>query len=274
MLRLLLLSLLAATSSASAVVIRHDVDDTEYRVTAAEFPALVDMPGEGHGVLVEPRWVVTAAHTIPSQPGPWQVVINGVPRNVERVVTHPGYKLPPHALIHQAMATGEAVLVLVLLASSDDIAMLKLSEAVTDVVPAPLYLGSDEANRIVRILGKGAAGTGAIGHDPQGPNRTELRRAFNTVTSAHERWFCYVFDAPPSGLPLEGILGNGDSGGPALIEVDGQWRLAGLASWKFLEGDVRTVWPGRYGQSACNVRISHYASWIEGVIAGEPPAAG
>ncbi|MPS35476.1 MAG: hypothetical protein E2593_09305, partial [Stenotrophomonas sp.] len=73
-------------------------------------------------------------------------------------------------------------------------------------------------------------------------------------------------------LPLEGMLGNGDSGGPLLIEDGGQWRLAGLGSWKVMAGDVRTARPGRYGQTACNVRASHYADWIQAVISGRPPA--
>jgi hypothetical protein len=41
------------------------------------------------------------------------------------------------------------------------------------------------------------------------------------VTSAHERWLCDVFDAPSSALWLEGRTGNGDSGGPVLVDVDG-----------------------------------------------------
>lgn len=266
MARLLLLMLLAVTSSASAVVIRHDVDDAKYRIPASGFPALVDMPGEGHGVLIAPQWIVTAAHTIPPHQALKQILINGAPREVERVIVHPGYRTPPHELVHQAMATGEAVLILVLLASSDDIALIRLSDPVTDVAPVDIYKGSDEANQVITILGKGATGKGDTGHDPHGPNRTELRRAFNTVTSAHERWFCYVFDAPPSALPLEGVLGNGDSGGPALIEVEGKLLLAGVASWKLLEGDVRTARPGRYGQTACNVRLGHYVDWIDSVI--------
>ena len=48
---LLLILLLAMSLTASAIVIRHDVDDSKYRIPASEFPALVDMPGEGHGVL-------------------------------------------------------------------------------------------------------------------------------------------------------------------------------------------------------------------------------
>lgn len=75
-----------------------------------------------------------------------------------------------------------------------------------------------------------------------------------------------MFDEPPAALPLEGILGNGDSGGPALVQVEDRWLLAGLASWKVVQGHVMTTRPGRYGQIACNVRLSHYIEWIESVI--------
>jgi hypothetical protein len=265
---LLLVLVFAVSSTAVAIVIRHDVDDSMYRIPASEFPALVDMPGEGHGVLIAPQWVTTAAHTIPGHAELRQVVINGVTRDVERVVMHSGYKTLPQELIDQAMASGEAMLIVVFLASSDDIAMVKLTQPVTDVAPVAIYNGSDEAGQIVKIVGKGATGTGATGHDPGGPNRTELRRAFNKITSAYDRWICYVFDEPPSALPLEGVPGNGDSGAPVLIEIENQWLLAGLVSWKVVQGNVMTARPGRYGQINCNVRLSHYIEWIESVMSG------
>jgi hypothetical protein len=273
MLRLLLCTaLLATTSIASAIVIRDDVDDAKYRIPASEFPALVDMPGEGHGVLIAPQWVVTAAHVLPMQDEDWKVVIDRTPRHVERVVVHPGYKTLPQPLIDQAMASGEAMLIVVFLASSDDIALVKLARPVTDVAPVANYPAHDEPGQIIKIIGKGATGTGASGHDPAGPNRTELRRAFNRVSSAYDRWLCYVFDEPAAALPLEGVLGNGDSGGPVLIQVEDQWLLAGLASWKVVQGHVMTARPGRYGQVACSVRVSHYIEWIEGVMSGKPQA--
>jgi len=266
MIRLLLVVLLAASSAASAVVIRHDVDDSEYRIPASEFPALADMPGEGHGVLVAPQWVITAAHTIPAHANPLSVTINGIARDIDRIVVHPGYRTVPQTLIDQAMASGEAMLIVVFLASSDDIALIKLSHPVTDVAPVELYDGDNEAGQIARIIGKGATGTAAAGHHPNGPNRTGLRRAFNAITSAYDRWLCYVFDEPPQALPLEGVLGNGDSGGPVLLQAGDRWLLAGLGSWKVVQGDVRTARPGRYGQTTCNVRVSHYLEWIGGVM--------
>ena len=272
MTRFLLLALCAVTSAASAVVIRHDLDDSRYRVPASEFPALVDMPGEGHGVLVAPQWVVTAAHAVTWQTEVKEVLMNGVPRDVEHLVIHPGYRKPPQELIDQALATGDATLIRVLLASSDDIALLKLARPVTDVSPVAPYEADEELGQTAKIIGKGATGNGAVGYGPHDPHRTELRRAFNKITSAHGRWFCYVFDSAPSALPLEGMTGNGDCGGPALIQVDGQWLLAGLPSWTVAQGDVRTLRQGLYGQVSCNVRVSHYIDWIESHVSSQPQA--
>ena len=263
--------LLTMSGLAGAIVIRHDVDDARYRVPAAEFPALVDMPGEGHGVLIAPQWIVTAAHTLPLHSVLDQVTLNGQPRKVQRVVTHPGYKTLPQSLIDPAMATGEAMLIVVFLANIDDIALIQLVEPVTDVMPVRMYEGTDEVGQLAKLLGKGATGNGAEGHDPKGPNRTELRRAYNRVTSAYDRWFCYVFDEPSAAEPLEGVLGNGDSGGPVLIEQNGEWRLAGQGAWKVVQGNVLTARPGRYGQVTCNVRLSHYRDWMEQVMSGAQP---
>lgn len=270
--RLLLLALFAVSSTASAIVIRDDLDDSQYRVPASELPALVDMPGEGHGVLIAPQWVVTAAHAVTWQTEIKEVLINGVSRDVERLVVHPAYVKPPQALIDQVMATGDATLLRVLLASSDDIALLKLKQPVTDVAPVVLYKGDDELGQIAKIVGKGATGNGATGYGAHDAHRTELRRAFNKITSADGRWFCYVFDPAPSALPLEGMTGNGDSGGAVLIQVKDQWLLAGLPSWATAQGDVRTLRMGLYGQSGCNVRISHYIGWIESAMSSQPRA--
>ena len=269
MTRLLLLALLVVSFSASAIVIRGDLDDSKYRISASEFPALVDMPGEGHGVLIAPQWVITAAHAITWQSDIKHVTLNGISRDVERVVIHPGYKKPPQELLHQALATWDWTLFVVLLSSSDDIALIKLAQPVTDVSPAAIHQGDDELGQIIKIIGKGATGTGVTGYDFNSAHRTELRRAYNKVTSAHGRWFCYVFDKPSETLPLEGGSGSGDSGGPILIEAEKGWLLAGLTSWTAAQGAIRTP-PGQYGQISCNVRLRHYKEWIESMISAQP----
>lgn len=266
--RLLCLALLFVSCAAHTIVIRDDVDDAEYRVPASDFPALVDLPGEGHGVLIDPEWVVTAAHAITWQSAITEVSLDGKPKAVERVVIHPGYQQPAQALQEQALATWDWTLFRAQLASSDDIALVQLKEAVTDVSPVTLYTRDDEFGQTVTVFGKGASGHGATGYEFSDPHRTELRRAQNRVTSAHGRWLCYLFDAPPDALPLEGGTGSGDSGGPVLIAAGEDWLLAGLGSWVDPQSTVRK--PGRYGQVSCNVRLSHYRDWIESVRSAKP----
>lgn len=261
---LFLAALLAVTSTASGVVIRHDVDDSSYRVPPCVFPALVDMPGEAHGVLVAPSWIVTAAHTITGPVA--EVTLGGVPRAVERLIVHSGYKSLPESLIREALASGDASKAMEFQASNKDIALIKLAQPVADVAPAIVYQGKDELGKLVKLLGRGATGDGADGENPHSSRRAELRRAFNTVSIADAGWLGYVFDADSSSHGLEGIGGSGDSGGPVLIEVNGQWQLAGLAAWKLVEGDAASFRAGIYGQTSYNVRLSSYAEWIAATI--------
>jgi len=268
MTRLISLLLLALSAPAGALILRHDVDDARYQVPVTEFRALVDLPHEAHGVLIAPQWVVTAAHATQWHEHPIEAVtLNGTSRKVERVVVHPGFKPLPAELL-----SGDAAPAMRWQAASDDIALIKLAEPVTDVTPVAIHRAGDEMGKLVKLLGKGATGNGRDGQDPHSPHRTQLRRAFNLVTVADTRWLGYRFDAPGAAHPLEGMVGSGDSGGPMLLEVDGEWHLAGLASWTYYEGDVAAYRAGVYGLSSRYLRISRYAAWIDDVLTSDKAA--
>jgi secreted trypsin-like serine protease len=274
--RLLLICLLATSLPVSAIVIRHDVDDAQYRATTAEFPALVDLPGEGHGVLIARQWVVTAAHAVTWQSEIKTVELNGKARNVDKVIVHSGYKKLPQELIDQAIRTSDATRIVDFLASQDDIALIKLTTPVSDVAPATLFSGNNELGQSVELIGKGATGTGLTGQGANAPHRTDLRHAQNKIVDVdvEDRWICYVFDKPPAGVALEGISGDGDSGGPVLMQVEGQWQVAGLASWKKHAHDNALVRdPGVYGQKNYNVRVSHYRKWIDDQMGAKSSSA-
>ncbi|SDK58230.1 S1 family peptidase [Microbulbifer yueqingensis] len=263
----LFLVVFALSSTASAIVIRDDTEDEKYQVPASALPALADFPGEGHGVLISPQWVVTAAHVACMQHHVPEIVINGLSREVESVVVHSGYKTPPQALIKETLASGDGSELRAFLASSDDIALVKLKAPVSDVKPISLYRGRDEIGSTVKLIGKGATGSGSDGPEPHAPHRTSLRRAFNVISSVDTRWISYSFDPPESAVQLEGMSGNGDSGGPVLIREQGQWQLAGLVAWETSQRDLRMYHGARYGDGGNNVRISHYIEWIESTIA-------
>lgn len=263
--RWLFLLLAALPFAAGAIVIRDDVDDGRYRIERSDFPALADMPGEGHGVLIAPRWVLTAAHAAPMEGMGATIAINGNAYGVERVFLHPGYRRMPGALGKEAMATGSPSRIHAFLAASDDIALIKLAAPVTDATPVALYRGSAEVTQVTVLIGKGATGNGAVGQLPDAPHRTSLRRAHNTITGGNQRYLWYRFDPPPQGLPLEGVLGSGDSGGPLVVNDHGTWQLVGLGSW-ITAVPEHALEAGFYGQMVHNVRVSRYVDWIEAVM--------
>ncbi len=240
--------------------------DLRYRIAASAFPALADITGEGHGVLVAPQWVVTAAHAVSWQHAVDVVVVGGTPRAVRRVVVHPGYRKPPQAMIDAALKSGDWAAFFDFIAASDDIALIELAEPVRDVAPARIHAGSP-LGKTVRILGRGATGTGATGHSLQGPNRTDLRHGENKISLSDGRWIAYTFDRPPNALPLEAAAGNGDSGGPILVDVAGEWQLAGITAWKRAKVVGTEICPGHYGETSYGVRLGHYVDWIEATTA-------
>ncbi|WP_408950282.1 S1 family peptidase [Lysobacter sp. Hz 25] len=256
------LLLLLASFGADAIVVRDDVPDLRYRMAVSEFPALADLPGEGHGVLIAPQWVVTAAHAVAWQQAVDAVVVGGTPRAVRRIVVHPGYKQPPQAMIDAALKSGDWEAFFAFAATSDDIALIELAEPVRDVAPARIYHGS-ALGKVVRIVGRGATGTGSKGHSLHGPNRTALRQGYNRIGIEETRWIGYTFDAPPKALPLEASTGSGDSGGPILVAVDKQWQVAGVTAWKRGLVEGTELRPGRYGETSYGVRLGNYADWIE-----------
>lgn len=263
--------LLLASFAAGAVVIRDDVPDLRYRMAVSEFPALADVPGEGHGVLIASRWVLTAAHVVGWQESVDVVVVGGTPYAVNRIVVHPDYKKPPQDMIDAAIKSGDWAAFLKFMAASDDIALIELAEPVRDVAPVRIYGGS-ALGKVVRIMGRGATGKGSKGHHPHGPNRTDLRQGYNVIGSAEGRWIEYSFDPPPAAHPLEASLGNGDSGSPVLVAVGSEWQVAGITSWKRVQGNPMETWPGKYGQENYAVRVEHYREWIDRTIAADGAA--
>ncbi|MGB6143030.1 MAG: trypsin-like serine protease [Rhodanobacter sp.] len=274
LLRLSTLVLALVPAIALAIVIHPGVPDSKYLVPDSAFPALVDLPGEGQGVLIAPRWAVTAAHATQGYML-MRVKIHGEWRNVSHVFLYPGFKKEYDkvklAAEHPTLKNWPTLKAA--FASMHDIALIELAKPVEDVKPAALYLAANEQGKIVKLFGKGATGNGNVGQYPHSPHRGQLRRAYNRVTSAHEQWLSYRFDCGPEALPLEGVIGDGDSGGPVLIQANGEWKLAGLADWKhWPKGHPKFV-PGVCGQVFSNSRISYYAKWINRTMAAHSSQA-
>jgi hypothetical protein len=85
----------------------------------------------------------------------------------------------------------------------------------------------------------------------------------NVINKISDKWLFYKFDNSADALPLEGMTGSGDSGGPGIIVENNIPYLAGLHSWHTFEGDMSNFKAALYGQSGAMVRISGYKDWIQ-----------
>ena len=122
---------------------------------------------------------------------------------------------------------------------------------------------------MVTLVGWGYFGLGTTGRQYDDGTK---RRAQNRISAANSK-LRFVFDDPreinSGALPLEGMLGLGDSGGPALIDVGNEYRLAGVAIGELGGDRFSEETQGKYGAVAVYERISAHVDWIIAVIGKE-----
>jgi hypothetical protein len=140
-----------------------------------------------------------------------------------------------------------------------DLGLIQLARPAPGITPVVLYEADDEDGQRVTFVGDGYHGDGNAGPSP---GERILRAAHNTVESVRAGWITFRFDAPPAGDEMEGISGPGDSGGPALIETEAGWAVAGVSA--FNEGSP----PCTYGSIEHYSRVSDELEWIRGVMDG------
>ena len=254
------LTALAVAAPAAGIVVRHDTESEAFERLAGEVagPLVWIRYDDGTGIavaegtLIAPSWVLTAAHAVEAMRPGATVVYGGEPCEVAAVYLHPGW-------------TGK-------FEELHDLALLELRTPVAAPAPARLDRGALEAGDEIVVVGRGMSGTGRTGPvEDDG----RLRAATNRLTEVGEKHLAFVFDAPgqPDAMPLEGISGPGDSGGPALRRVGGELVVVGVSS---AQDDAPTAGAeGRYGVVEYYGRVSAFVGWIDGIVAASaarPPA--
>ena len=246
----------------SAIVKRHDIDESKYHVKDNPPQYLIDMPGEGHAVLISERWLLTVGHVIFSDYQGMDFDVSGVNNKISEVVFHPKYIQPPADFDYSNTAKLKT-----LLSTRSDVALVKLAHPVKHLVPITLYSKNDEQGKIVVIYGKGATGNGKTGMVFNTKYEKKLRFCRNIISGLNSKWLSYQFDFGDSALPLEGIHGSGDSGSASVVYINKVPYLIGLSSWQW-QGDKSEFSPMLYGTTAYQVRVSSYKKWIDSIING------
>ncbi len=260
---LLMLSCLVMTSP-HAIIIRHDVGPARYEVRSSEYPAVFFLEQQGNrkvcaATVIHQRWALTAAHCV-NQTMMANAMRNGLnfgvrvagqKRDIDAVIVHPNFDV---------------------LANSDvDLALLRFKLPSVSPRPVPLQLSKIEIGATVSILGWGYFGLGTTGRQY---NDGTLRLAMNRITEV-DRHLKIVFDDPRDAadlaLPLEGMPGLGDSGGPAFLHAETGLHLAGITVGELEGVDFSEETQGKYGAVAVYERVSQHIDWIETVIGSSAP---
>lgn len=264
---LLIATLTLSTSTGlQAIVIRHDTGYAQHLASESQFPAVFWLEQREQrkvcvATLIAPQWAITAAHCVEetglkfamdaSERFAVHIATDSV--LIDKVVIHPNYQF-------REMPESTALEV--------DLALLHLSQPVLATTPLSLYRSADEIDQVATFLGWGYFGIGTTGMQI---DDGRMRQAQNRVVDATGSRLRFDFDDPRDSaalaLPMEGLPGLGDSGGPALLRSGNGFALAGVAVGEVSAaiGEGREL--GRYGAVAVYERLSAHLVWIEASMA-------
>jgi TonB family protein len=230
-----------AAGTASAVVWRADKPAENAFALVRHAAAVGRVDRGGSATLIARDWALTAAHVAQGLTESNRIRWGDRDHAVKRVVIHPQGAPDPA----QPRRPPEV-----------DLALVQLAEPVVGISPLMPNRATDELGKMLMLPGYGDFGPAG---GPLQPSDGALRAVENQVDDAGPLRLFLRFDAPPGGLPLEGIGAAGDSGGPA-IEVGSHFgdRLVGVSSGA--DGP-----PGQYGTVDVYTRVSAHIGWIEEV---------
>ncbi len=246
-------------SISQGIIIRHDVAPDDYVLNPNEFPQVffIERQGRSHvcaATLIDSHWALTAAHCV-NETSLAETIASGQEFAVE--ISNRRYAIDLFVMHPDYLSNVRPEV---------DLALLRFKDGIAAPQPIPINELTSELGEVITIVGWGYFGLGTTGRQY---DDGEKRWAHNRVTQADQRLRSF-FDDPRkidnSVLPLEGTLGLGDSGGPALMKTQDGIIVVGVAIGEIEGEGYSEETQGKYGSTAIFERISIHADWIKSII--------
>ena len=251
------------------------------------------------GALIAPQWILTAGHnffiseeqTTPVNPADINVIVGNDPNNPEAILEVEALYFHPTWLSDNDEVFGKA----------NDLCLLKLKSALTNIKPIALFDHSSEAiGSQVWFSGYGdyslLEGQNSDRYSKRHAIENILDRKVGGIMSRINNQIyeggllAFDFDHPNGGvntlgdnivnededllgpgrseavaLNLEATTVEGDSGGPLFVKDGEHWKLAGVLSGGATE-PIPNHEDSSYGDISIFIRVSSHLDWIRSVM--------
>ena len=231
----------AGAASADAAEIGNE--QPERRIVngqqTSQFPSVGIVNDGCTGTLISPTHVLTAAHcTVGVSDSAGTFEVGGQTYRTSDIADHPRYN-------DNRFDAGY------------DLSVMELSRPVTGVVPSQINRVAPQVGTTLTLVGFGEGGTSRNGSLGDFGTKRVGETPLDEVTNLHINW---RFDSHS-----ESNTAPGDSGGPAFINVDGNFLVAGVTSGG--DGDAHTL-----GDNSFDTRVDVFANWIDSIVADTAPS--